>query len=53
MIQRLSIQEGEDPSAFHANMAQLRKECQAAVESSAHKSKVIQEMLQEKMRRYE
>ncbi|XP_051927617.1 kinesin-like protein KIF20A isoform X2 [Hippocampus zosterae] len=39
----------EDLSTFHANMAQLRKECQAAVESSAHKSKVIQEMMQEKM----
>ncbi|XP_019730061.1 kinesin-like protein KIF20A isoform X2 [Hippocampus comes] len=44
------VEEGEDPSAFHANMAQLQKECQAAVESSAHKSKVIQEMMQEKMR---
>ncbi|XP_077407524.1 kinesin-like protein KIF20B [Vanacampus margaritifer] len=44
------VEEGECPSTFHANMAQLRKEWQAAVESSAHQSKVLQEVRQEKMR---
>ncbi|XP_077359029.1 kinesin-like protein KIF20B isoform X3 [Festucalex cinctus] len=43
-------EEGECLSgAFHANMAQLRKEWQAAVESSAHQSKALQEVMQEKM----
>nr|XP_057925228.1 kinesin-like protein KIF20B [Doryrhamphus excisus] len=37
-------------SLFHANMAELRKESQAALERSAHKSKLIQELQQEKDR---
>ncbi|XP_061611779.1 kinesin-like protein KIF20B isoform X2 [Phyllopteryx taeniolatus] len=46
----LANQEDEGPSAFHANMADLRRERRAAAESSARKSKIIQEVTQEKMR---
>ncbi|XP_054622933.1 kinesin-like protein KIF20B isoform X2 [Dunckerocampus dactyliophorus] len=46
------VKEGEGLSAvtsvFHANMAELRKESQAALEKSAQKSKLIQELQQEK-----
>ncbi|XP_061562798.1 kinesin-like protein KIF20B isoform X2 [Phycodurus eques] len=46
----LANQEDEGPSAFPANMADLQREWRAAAESSTRKSKIIQEVTQEKMR---
>ncbi|XP_061886564.1 kinesin-like protein KIF20A [Entelurus aequoreus] len=40
----------EEAGVFHANMAELRKESQAALERAAHKSQVIQELQREKKR---
>ncbi|XP_061837171.1 uncharacterized protein [Nerophis lumbriciformis] len=40
----------EEAGVFHASMAELRKESQAALERAAHKSQVIQELQREKKR---
>ncbi|XP_061731851.1 kinesin-like protein KIF20A isoform X2 [Nerophis ophidion] len=49
-LQDAAVRTAQEVQGFHATMAKLRKESQAALESAALKSQVIQELQREKKR---